>query len=92
MTEKYIKEIRVRGFEYEPNKTAWFVLPVNNEGRVLYDVIGDGQWLEGIGTPLVYSRKHLARRAAVSLAKVFDLKSIKVFKVTQDDEFREVSI
>ena len=48
MTEKYIKEIRVRGFEYEPNKTVWFVLPVNNEGRVLYDVIGDGQCLEGI--------------------------------------------
>ena len=93
MTEKYIKEIRVRGFEYEPNKTAWFVLPVNNEGRVLYDVIGEApSWMESIGTPLGYARKHLARRAAVSLAKAFDLKSIKVFKVTQDDEFREVSI
>ena len=93
MTEKYIKEIRVRGFQYEANKTAWFVLPVNNEGRVLYDVIGEApSWMESIGTPLVYARKHLARRAAVSLAKAFDLKSIKVFKVTQDDEFREVSI
>ena len=92
MTEKYIKEIRVRGFEYETNKTAWFVLPVNNEGQVLYDVLDNGQWLGSAGTPLVYARKHLARRAAVSLAKVFDLKSIKVFKVTQDDEFREVLI
>ena len=40
MTDKYIKEIRVRGFQYEANKTAWFVLPVNNEGQVLYDVLG----------------------------------------------------
>jgi len=84
MTDKYIKEIRVRGFQYEANKTAWFVLPVNNEGQVLYDV--------NAGIPLVYSVKASARRAAIRLAKLFDLKSIKVFKVTQDDEFREVSI
>ena len=84
MTDKYIKEIRVRGFRYETNKTAWFVLPVNNAGQVLYAV--------NAGIPLVYSAKASARRAAVRLAKLFDLKSIKVFKVTQDDEFREVSI
>jgi len=94
MTEKYIKEIRVRGFEYEPNKTAWFVLPVNNEGQVLYDVLGgERHSFDGsVGTPLVYAKKHHARKVAVSLAKVFDLKSIKVFKVTQDGEFMEVSI
>ena len=40
----------------------------------------------------MYSVKASARRAAIRLAKLFDLKSIKVFKVTQDDEFREVSI
>ena len=93
MTDKYIKEIRVRGFQYETNKTDWCVLPVNNEGQVLYDVLGQvHHFLGNAGIPLVYSVKASARRAAIRLAKLFDLKSIKVFKVTQDDEFREVSI
>ena len=72
MTDKYIKEIRVRGFQYETNKTAWFVLPVNNEGQVLYDVLGQVHHFLVKGVSIIVASNSCSARW-ILVMKVFNL-------------------
>jgi len=89
----WVKEIRVRGFEYDYGESVWFVLPVSDEGRILHGLACTGSsrglTVPRVASPLVYSRKSHAVKRARMLAKVFDLDVVKVYLITRE-ECREV--
>ena len=78
-----ITEIRVRNFQYDHNQGVWLILPVNNTGEVVYDLID--------GTSLSFQAKGWAVKRAKSLARAFNLDVVRVYFRTKEGEFEEVS-
>ena len=80
---KTITEVRVKNFQYDHNQGVWLILPINNMGEVVYDLID--------GTSLSFQTKGWAVKRAKSLARLFNLDAIRVFFRTKEGEFKEVS-
>jgi len=76
-----ITEVRVKNFQYNHNRGVWFILPVNDKGKVVYDLIN--------GTSLSFETKHWAVKRAKSLARVFNLDVVRVYLATKEGEFKE---
>ena len=80
---KTITEVKVKNFQYNHNQGVWLILPINNMGEVVYDLID--------GTTLSFEAKSWAVKRAKSLARVFNLDTVRVYFRTKQGEFEEVS-
>jgi hypothetical protein len=80
---KTITEVKVKNFQYNHNQGVWLILPINNMGEVVYDLID--------GTTLSFETKSWAVKRAKSLARVFNLDTVRVYFRTKQGEFEEVS-
>ena len=80
---KTITEVRVKNFQYDHNQGVWLILPINNMGEVVYDLIA--------GTSLSFQNKGWAFKRANSMARLFNLDAIRVFFRTKKGECKEVS-
>lgn len=80
---KTITEVKVKNFQYNHNQGVWLILPINNMGEVVYDLID--------GTTLSFETKSWAVKRAKSLARVFNLDTVRVYFRMKQGEFEEVS-
>lgn len=78
-----ITEIGVKNFQHNHNRGVWLILPVNNKGEVVYDLID--------GTSLSFQTKGWAVKRAKSLARTFNLDVVRVYFRTKQGEFEEVN-